>query len=350
MPSNKPPVNKAVEPRLRVGFVLARHFTLTAFANFIDTLRLAADEGDGSRQILCRWRVMSASGLPVASSCGIAVTPDSGFVEPDQFHYIVVAGGLLHRGDQIDEATAQYLRRAAQAGVALIGICTGSFVLKRLGLLEKRKVCVSWYHHSDYVEEFDEAPVADRLYIMDRDRITCSGGAGVVDLAAALVEKHVGGQAARKSLNVLLLDGQRAAEAVQPTPRVAPAAADARVRRAVLAMEQAMTEPLKLAALAVRVGVSERQLARLFRAELGAGPAEIYRAMRLDYGRWLLAHSNRSIVEVAALAGFADGPHFTRAYKARFGQPPAEGRLPPAAPRSDVPDGRRLFPAASMAG
>jgi transcriptional regulator GlxA family with amidase domain len=32
--------------RLRVGFILAHQFMPTAFSGFVDTLRLAADDGD----------------------------------------------------------------------------------------------------------------------------------------------------------------------------------------------------------------------------------------------------------------------------------------------------------------
>ncbi|MGG2478909.1 GlxA family transcriptional regulator, partial [Rhizobium sp. BR5] len=43
--------------RLSVAFLLADRFTLSAFANFVDVLRLAADEADRSRPILCEWSV-----------------------------------------------------------------------------------------------------------------------------------------------------------------------------------------------------------------------------------------------------------------------------------------------------
>ena len=335
--------------RLRVGFVLARHFTLTAFANFIDTLRLAADDGDRSRQVYCQWTVMSSTRSPIVSSSGIAITPESDFIDPAQFHYIVVVGGLLHRGEPIDQATEAYLRRAAEARTVLIGVCTGSFILTRLGVLKGRKVCVSWYHRNDYVDEFGGTPVADRLYVIDGDRITCSGGAGVVDLAAALVEKHVGAQAAQKSLNVLLLDQQRAADSAQPIPNVGPPASDPRVRRAILAMEQAMADPVTIPTLASRLGISERQLGRLFQAELGASPADIYRAMRLDFGHWLLSQTTRSIGDIAVQTGFADGSHFTRAYRRRFGRLPGQNRPGTA----DLPPERltdhRLFGRSGMA-
>ncbi|MGA7805183.1 GlxA family transcriptional regulator [Bradyrhizobium sp.] len=312
--------------RLNVGFILANRFTLTAFSNFIDALRLAADDGDRSRQILCRWRVMSATGSSVPASCGIALTPDAGLGDPTDFHYVVVVGGLLHQGPQIDPRTQAWLQRAAGAGTPLIGVCTGSFVLKRLGLLDGRAACVSWYHRQDFIDEFGEAPMTDRLFAIDGDRITCAGGTGVLDLAATLVDRHVGSAAARKALNVLQLDRQRTETAPQPTPHLARDTRDQRVRRASLLMEQNLTHPLAIAEIAGRVGVSTRQLDRLFREALKLSPAECYRRMRLDYGRWLLQRTDRSIVDVAAQTGFADGAHFARVFRACFGHAPSSLR------------------------
>jgi transcriptional regulator GlxA family with amidase domain len=313
--------------RLRVGFVLANHFTLTAFSAFVDTLRLAADEGDGSRPILCRWTVMSASGQPLRASCGVEVLPQSRLLDPSGFDYIAVIGGLLHQGSQIDADTEAYLRAAAAAGVTLIGVCTGSFVLARAGLLQGRRCCVSWYHHRDLVEEFgDVEPVSDRIFLIDGNRITCSGGAGAADLAATLVDKHVAQAAARKSLNVLLFDTPRPASSTQPAPARVPQGSGEHVRRATLLMEQSLAEPLPIEAIAERVGVSVRQLDRLFRAELGEGPAATYRAMRVEYGRWMLNRTERPIAEVASLTGFVDGAHFSREFRKQFGRSPSQWR------------------------
>lgn len=336
---------------MRVGFVLADRFTLTAFSSFVDTLRLAGDEGDRSRQIRCAWRVMSSDGRAVRASCGVEVTPGSRFVDPASFDYLVVVGGLLHRRQQIDAAGEAYLRAAAEAGVRLVGVCTGSFILTRLGLMAGRKVCVSWFHHHDFVEEFPEAePVSDQLFLIDGDRITCSGGAGVIDLAATLVQRHVGEAAARKALNVLLLDGSRAATDAQPAPELARTARDERVRRAAMAMERNLGHPLPIGEIARRAGVSVRHLDRLFRSELSAGPGEVYRGMRLAYGRWLLSHSRRTVAEVAAMAGFVDGAHFSRAFKAAAGVSPKAFRaglhLPPEDEQAaDLPRDRRLWTA-----
>ena len=313
--------------RLRVGFILANHFTLTAFSAFVDTLRLSADEGDGSRPILCKWIVMSESGQPLKASCGIEILPQSKFIPPRHFDYIAVIGGLLHKGAQIDAATEAYIKEAATAGVPLIGVCTGSFILARAGLLRGRRCCVSWYHHHDLVEEFsDVEPVSDRIFLIDGDRITCSGGAGAADLAATLVDRHVTQSAARKSMNVLLFESARTAGSTQPAPPSVPQGVGEAVRRACLLMEQNLEHPLSIGTIAKRTGMSTRQLDRLFEAELHESPAAVYRAMRIDQGRWMLQHSQRPVSEVALMTGFADGAHFSRAFRKRFGISPSQCR------------------------
>src|SRR3546814_15937078 len=67
--------------RLKVGFVLAPRFTLTAFAGFIDAIRLAGDEAALSRPIACSWEVVGADDHPIPSSCGVDVRPDEGFAD-----------------------------------------------------------------------------------------------------------------------------------------------------------------------------------------------------------------------------------------------------------------------------
>ena len=312
--------------RLRVGFILANNFTLSALSLFVDTLRLAADEGDLSRRIQCDWNVMSSGAHLLRASCGLEVHPDSGFLDPSRFDYIAVIGGVLHQGQQIDAATEAYLKRAAAAHIPLIGVCTGTFVLARAGLLKGRKCCVSWYHHNDMVQEFgDVEPLSDRLFLIDGDRITSSGGAGVADLAATLVNRHVGSSAAQKSLSVLLFESPRPDDAPQPLPPFLPRSVSPTLRRVVSLMEQNLEEPLTVEALASRVGVSQRQLSRLFVAELGQPPAAVYRRIRLTYGRWLLKQSSRPVAEIAALAGFADGAHFGKEFRRAFGA--KSGRL-----------------------
>ena len=314
-------------PALRVGFLLAHHFTLSALSLFVDTLRLAADEGDRSRPIRCAWSIMGATSEPVRSSCGVSVMRTAPFADPRSFDYVVMVGGLLHGGERVDEATIRYLKVADEAGVPLIGVCTGSFILARAGLMEGRRCCVSWYHVPDFEAEFPgRRPVADQLFLADGDRITCSGGSGVADLAAFLVRRHIGPAAAQKSLHVLQLQHARQGTDAQPHPQIGDGGGDDRVRRALLVMEQNIAEPLSVDAVAGRLGLSSRQLERLFQAAMGAKPGQVYRRLRLAHARWLLSHTGKSVTSVAFESGFCDGAHFARCFRSEYGVAPSRVR------------------------
>lgn len=335
---------------LRVGFILAEDFTLAAFSLFVDALRLAADEGDHSRPIACRWPVMAARQDPVRSSSGLCVTPTSAFLPPRELEYIVVVGGLLRTGPVLDQVARSYLRAAAAAGATLVGICTGSFLLAREGLMDGRRACVHWFHYQDFMHEFpDHDAVADQLFLVDRDRITCSGGTNVADLAVWMIDRHIGPAHARKTQHILQLSRVRGAADAQPHPpmQAEEAGADEQVGRALLIMEQNLGAPLTTREIARRVGLTSRTMERRFQHAVGLAPAEAYRKLRLRYASWLLTHSALSVTEVAIEAGFADGAHFSRQFRAMYGHPPSRHRprvrLKTAANAGLLPPERRQY-------
>jgi transcriptional regulator GlxA family with amidase domain len=323
-------IERAVRPPLRVGVILAHHFTLSAFAVFIDHLRLAADEGDRSRPMHVQWSIMASRAEPVAASCGVMIQPTSALLPAEGLDYVVVIGGLLHSGPQIDEATTRYLREIGATQVPLIGICTGSFIMCRSGLMKGRRSCVSWYHYQDFLEAFPSHEViADRLFLVDGPRITCAGGAGAAALATYLIEQHLGRAVAQKASQVLLFDRPRSGSDTQPHPPLSETVAEPRVRRALLLMEQNLARPIAVAAVAAELGLSARQLERLCRQHVGMGPASLYRQLRMRYANWLIENTDRSVTDIANEAGFADCAHFSRQFKDAYGLSPSTRRLQP---------------------
>ncbi|SDE79192.1 GlxA family transcriptional regulator [Limimaricola pyoseonensis] len=316
----------AAEPRLRVGFLLARRFTLSAFANFVDVLRLAADEGDRSRPILCRWRVIAEKLEPIRSSCGVTVGPEEKLGDPARFDYVVVIGGLMDSGGLTPAETA-FLRRAAALKVPLVGVCTGAFILHEAGLMAGHRCCVSWFHHDDFLERFDGlVPVSDRVFVEDRGRLTCSGGAGSAHLAAHLVERHIGRAAARKSLHIMMIDEPMAPDDPQPGLPLDLKTRDPLVRRALRVMQQNLDAAPGVEEIAARLGVSRRKLERHMRAALGLGPAEAFTRVRLAHARFLLARPGASVTRIAAEAGFCDASHLIRVFRRHEGTTPEAWR------------------------
>ncbi len=313
---------------LAVGFILLNNFTLTPFATFVDALRLAADEADLSRPLRARWRIISSTRQPIRSSSGIEISPEDPLGEPERFDYIVVVGGLLHKGEPADAVTLAFLREAVARNVTVVGLCTATLTLIRAGIMNGHRCCVSWFHYQDLVQEFPEVtPIADQVFVVDHRRITCAGGAGALDVAAWIIEKKFGRAVAQKCLHILLVDQARPPNAAQPHPPGSESVRDSRVRRAILMMEQSMASPVSMAELARRLNITPRHLERLFQAELGASPQEYYRLHRLRYGRFLLVTTDRRVSEIALECGFSDASHFTRAFREAFATTPSEARV-----------------------
>lgn len=310
-------------PKLRVGFILARSFTLSAFALFADTLRLASDQLDRSGRVFADWQVLASSKNLIRSSCGVQIVPTSDFVDPKTFDYIVVVGGLLSQEDPVDAETIRYLRRAADSNVALIGLCTGTFILASIGLMRQHHCCVSWLHVREFQDRFPDHKVrSERIFQLDETRGSCSGGSSAADMAALIVRRHISAEAERNALEVLQIDRARPPLHLQARRTLADEADDARIKATVLTMEQHVSKRVSIGALAAHVGVSRRQLERLFRQKVGISPAAAYKRVRLDHAKSLVIHTNASILDIALEAGFESASHFARVFKNTYGQSP----------------------------
>ena len=313
--------------RLRIGFLLADRFTLSAFANFVDVLRLAADDADKSRPILCEWSVLSHDQAAIRSSCGVRVQPDTWLRDAGNYDYLVVVGGLIGDHSALGPEAIAYLQSATGKNVPLIALCTGVFILQEAGLLKGYRCCVSWFHHQDFVDRFEtEKPISDQIFVVDRDRMTCSGGHGAAHLAAFLVQRHIGQAAAIKSLNIMMIENALSGEQPQPGQQLTRRASDPLVRRTVLRMQQNIELPRTIDELARDLQVGRRTLERRFQADLGRSPQKIYTELRIDRALSRLETTQEPITTIALACGFCDASHLVRALKAERGITPAQYR------------------------
>ena len=191
----------------------------------------------------------------------------------------------------------------------------------RAGVLDGHRVCVSWFHYWDFLEQFPQADanllVADRLYVEDRRRITCSGGRASIDVGAAILARHVPPAAVQKALRILQVDEPGRYNAPQPQPHLPGAAPSShpKVRRAILLMEQHLSQALTVEALAKKLDMSVRQLERLFKEDTGKSPQAYARAMRLGVAAWMLRQSGKTVAAIASACGFSDASHMGREFR-----------------------------------
>lgn len=314
-------------PRLRVGFLLAPRFTLTAFAGFVDALRLAADEGDRSRPALAQWAILDATDGPVASSCGAVVTPNAPLSSPTDYDYLVVVGGLLHGGQRVPSRLPNFLKEAAACGVKLVGLCTGSFVLARAGLLDGHLACVSWFHREEFVAEFPDCRiVSNQMFVADRERLTCAGGTSVVHMAAHIIERSIGRASAVKALRIMIEEQPLPSRTLQPEEVLSVRSTDTTVHKAMLLLEQQLHSPAPIEELCEPLGIGRRQLERRFQRDVGLSPGEYRNRLRLERARWLLQNTDLEVTEISFECGFHDGASFSRFVRKELGVSPRELR------------------------
>ena len=314
------------KPELTVGCILLDQFTLTAFAGFVDALRLAGDHGGRSRQIHTAWKVMSWDGNPRRSSAGMTLAVDCALdaVEPSQFDYVAVCGGNDYPNIHLPPVLRDWLRKAVDQRVRLLGICTGTFVLAQAEVIQSRAVCVHWNVLDAFRAKFPGTrAMVDRLFIDEGDLITCAGSTAAIDLGLYLVARHCGRDKAQQAVRHMMLQGMRPARLPQAHFYTdLTDIADVRVRQAAHFIEQRMDDPPSAEAVARYVGLGRRQLERAFLAALGISPMAFQRRLRLDYGRWLLVNRPANVTQIALDCGFADGAHFSRDFRERFGMSP----------------------------
>ena len=211
----------------------------------------------------------------------------------------------------------------------LVGVCTGAFLLHEAGLLDGYRCCISWFHHSEVVDQFEGLdPVTEQIFVVDRDRLTCSGGVSSAHLAAYLVDKHVGRAQANKSLHIMIIDDALQAEKPQPGIPLDLKTQDTIVQRALLIMQQNIDMPISVQEIARRMGNSKRQVERHFRISLDTSPQVAFLNIRLDLAHHLIEKSQKSVAQIAVDCGFCDSSHLSRMFRRRYGCTPQALRRP----------------------
>lgn len=318
-----------VKPLLRIGIVPVPNFTLGALSDLVEFLRYAADERDYSQQIYCRWSLLSHNSDKILSSCGFEIIPTEDFCDPTAFDYVIILGGLLHSSIKIPNEIYDYITKVERAGIPLIGLGTGQFLLAELGLLNGRKCAVHFTNEMTLRKLFPEIiPVTDEPFIRDGQYITCSGGFSTLSLAIALVSEHCGNSRSRKALHYLMAGGDISEihGSVAKIDMFEISCNDETVTAAISIMHQKSLEFTTIDEIAQKLGTNKRQLSRLFNKHLKMPPAEYWRNLRLKTARRAVLNTNNSIAQIAYECGFADSSHLVRWFKKYFDKTPTQMR------------------------
>ena len=310
------------KPR-RFVFVLLPEFTLLSFAAALDCLRLA---NRMSGKALYTWRIVSEGGETVACSTGTAFQLDGDLEELHRDDTVVLCGGA-----DIQKATTKrllsWLRREARRGLQMGGLCTASYSLAKAGLLDGKKATIHWENQDSFAEEFEEVELTKSVFTIDGNRMTTAGGTSSIDLLLQVIAAEHGEELASAVADQQIYSSIRTD---QDTQRLSvPTRIGVRhpkLSQVVQMMEANIEEPISPSILAKEVGMSTRQLERLFRRYLNRSPKRYYMELRLQKARNLLMQTDMSVINVALACGFASPSHFSKCYRAHYDTTPYRER------------------------
>ncbi len=310
----------------RFGFLLIDDFTLISMSSAVEPLRMA---NRISQKDVYSWRMISETGQAVKASDGVSVNADAGIDDHDVLDgldAIIVCGGRRVE-DQVSTPILRWLKLADSKEIALGAICTGSYVLAKAGLLDDYSCSIHWENLSAATDLFPRVRVRRSVYTIDRDRLTSSGGTAPVDMMLHLVGQQCGSKVSAGVAEQFVYEHVRASDDRQRVPlRHTVGNQSEKLIVAVELMEANIKEPISQSELADYVGLSRRQLQRLFQRYLLCTPSRHYLEVRLLRARELLRRTNLSLVEISSQTGFGSSSHFSKSYKEFYDYSPSEER------------------------
>ncbi|MGP8308445.1 GlxA family transcriptional regulator [Vibrio sp. YIC-376] len=308
----------------RIGFLLLDNFTMLAFSSAVDPMRMA-NQLTGKE--LYDWYVISEDGDDVESSDGITIKPDCSMADAPQLDTLIVVGGVnITRSFTRKQIT--WLQSLARKHVVLGGVCTGSYVLAEAGLLDGYQCSVHWECLATLQERHPRVNCLNHLFVIDRDRMTCSGGTVPLDMMITMIQKDYGRELGSSISEMFICDNIRGENDTQRIPlKHTVGTAQPKLVEAIILMEANIEEIIELDELAMYVGLSRRQLERLFQKYLQCSPSKYYLKLRLNRARQLLRQTSMSIIEIATACGFVSSPHFSKCYRVHIGISPKAERL-----------------------
>jgi len=231
-------------------------------------------------------------------------------------HTLLVSGGDGFQEAIQDTHLLRHIQRLAKHSTRVVSICTGAFLLAEAGLLNSRRVTTHWAHANYFQSRYPDIDVvADKLFIKCGQYTTAAGMAAGIDLALDMVAVDHGEELARKTSQRMVLYLNRAGGQSQFSERQpVDSKSDSRFDKLLKDIAKDPTGNLTNHVLAQRLCVSERHLARVFRALTGTTPSRWLERIRVDLARIHLEKKQSSIDEIALLSGFKSVETFRQAF------------------------------------
>ncbi|SEF32636.1 Transcriptional regulator GlxA family, contains an amidase domain and an AraC-type DNA-binding HTH domain [Amycolatopsis pretoriensis] len=292
-------------------------------------LQRELDRPAGYRVVLA-----AATADPVTTSARVRVLPDVTFAElaGQAVDTLVVPGAVTVGEDggivaRCDADVVEAVRVLAGQARRVASVCVGAHLLAAAGLLEGKRATTHWSTARQLADEHPGVTVdADPIFIRDGDVWTGAGLSACLDLALALVADDFGPELASRVARQLVMFLRRPGGQSQFSVSLEPASATRRVEELRHHITEHLARPLTVADLAAHAHLTDRQLTRVFKAELGTTPAAYVEHARVEAARQRLETTDDTLSRVATTCGFGTVSTLNRSFRRTLGTTPSEYR------------------------
>lgn len=283
----------------------------------------------GSPGLRYRLTVAAPHAGPLSSGSGLTIGVETALAEVrGPLDTVVVVGGAGMVAASTDAAVLHHVRRLARRSRRTASVCTGSFVLAAAGLLDGRVACTHWAFAGQFRRRFPHIELDGEALFRGDGTLWCSAGVTAgIDLALSFVEADHGAQVAQTVARWLVMFLRRPGGQSQfgaPLWHEASEVESIRVAQDAVAADPAGDH--RIAAMAARACMSERNFVRVFTREVGTTPAKYVEAVRIEAACRTLEVSHDGVESVARACGFRSAETMRRAFLRRRGVSPSDYR------------------------
>ena len=309
-----------------IGILIFPGFPMACLTSMIEPLRAA---NEISETEAFGWKLISEEGERVRSSADVWFEPDMALndVEALDQIYLLSAPSSIFANPTVANGK---LRKLERHGMVMGAISGGIFPLARSGLLHDHLTSVHWCYAAAFEAEFPKLEKTDEVIAIDRRRSTASGAAAAFDLALHLIEDTLGPEVATEVACWFQHPLVRGQGVIQKVPTANSISTDdmlpPMVRDAVALFNSHIEDPINVADVANAIGMSVRQLERMFKKSTGQSPHHYYRAIRMKVARQLVLYSKDSMKDIALAVGYASTATMNQNYEEVFGIHPTVDR------------------------
>ena len=275
--------------------------------------------------------IVGRSRHPVRSSHGVRFTTnairrhyDASIVPPVWCESLTDLEVQAHRLRSENSFLASMARRSS----IFASTCSGAVLLAQAVLLGRRRATTCWWLVNWFRRTFPDIEMApDRLVMRDGNRWTAAAGAAYMHLALDLVREFAGEPLAAATAKLMLVERRRGSQSPFLQPHAPRNEGDTDIARATRYLQQHLGRRLAMAGVCRALAVSERTLARKFKASLGMSPLSYLQSQRIGRARQLLESSTLPLERIVEQCGYEDVSSFRKLFARQVGMTPREYRL-----------------------